>query len=191
MLVVFLVFFFFQAEDGIRDIGVTGVQTCALPIQGIFYFFFFSSQVDERCATGKLRDSFSRACLDPDVANSECSKECQSLDPPRSGWFNQELGQCICDQTTFECNITCQQNKPKVIVQRNRKTGILQYSSSVDPTAIDIQNEMGVNDFDNEKHPTEVKLVQLLCPLTPKGFTCSADSYAQNEVLQLLKPEYY
>src|SRR3712207_1239072 len=27
-------FFFFQAEDGIRDIGVTGVQTCALPILG-------------------------------------------------------------------------------------------------------------------------------------------------------------
>src|SRR3712207_8601787 len=27
-----LYFFFFQAEDGIRDIGVTGVQTCALPI---------------------------------------------------------------------------------------------------------------------------------------------------------------
>src|SRR3712207_8942313 len=25
-------FLFFQAEDGIRDIGVTGVQTCALPI---------------------------------------------------------------------------------------------------------------------------------------------------------------
>src|SRR3712207_7825734 len=25
-------YFFFQAEDGIRDIGVTGVQTCALPI---------------------------------------------------------------------------------------------------------------------------------------------------------------
>src|SRR3712207_8750411 len=27
-----LYIFFFQAEDGIRDIGVTGVQTCALPI---------------------------------------------------------------------------------------------------------------------------------------------------------------
>src|SRR5690606_40312830 len=25
-------FFFFQAEDGIRDFHVTGVQTCALPI---------------------------------------------------------------------------------------------------------------------------------------------------------------
>src|SRR5688572_31896142 len=27
-------FFFFQAEDGIRDLTVTGVQTCALPILG-------------------------------------------------------------------------------------------------------------------------------------------------------------
>src|SRR5258707_8388153 len=33
--------FFFQAEDGIRDIGVTGVQTCALPIS--------------TAATGRLR----------------------------------------------------------------------------------------------------------------------------------------
>src|SRR5579859_5756044 len=30
-MVVFF-FFFFQAEDGIRDLTVTGVQTCALPI---------------------------------------------------------------------------------------------------------------------------------------------------------------
>src|SRR2546422_9648886 len=29
-----MVFFFFQAEDGIRDVAVTGVQTCALPIFG-------------------------------------------------------------------------------------------------------------------------------------------------------------
>src|SRR2546430_9923171 len=27
-----VLFFFFQAEDGIRDLTVTGVQTCALPI---------------------------------------------------------------------------------------------------------------------------------------------------------------
>src|SRR2546427_3276843 len=36
-------FFFFQAEDGIRDLTVTGVQTCALPIylgvrRGMFNF---------------------------------------------------------------------------------------------------------------------------------------------------------
>src|SRR5699024_11577884 len=34
-----IIFFFFQAEDGIRDRNVTGVQTCALPIylSGIYH----------------------------------------------------------------------------------------------------------------------------------------------------------
>src|SRR2546427_6163867 len=32
---VSMFFFFFQAEDGIRDLTVTGVQTCALPISTI------------------------------------------------------------------------------------------------------------------------------------------------------------
>ena len=32
MLLFFFFRFFFQAEDGIRDYDVTGVQTCALPI---------------------------------------------------------------------------------------------------------------------------------------------------------------
>ena len=32
--VLCIVCFFFQAEDGIRDWSVTGVQTCALPISG-------------------------------------------------------------------------------------------------------------------------------------------------------------
>src|SRR5205809_7008659 len=32
MRVLMLAFFFFQAEDGIRAVAVTGVQTCALPI---------------------------------------------------------------------------------------------------------------------------------------------------------------
>src|SRR5258707_8704624 len=36
MIIPFFLFFF-QAEDGIRDIGVTGVQTCALPISGLVY----------------------------------------------------------------------------------------------------------------------------------------------------------
>ena len=31
-------FFFFQAEDGIQDYDVTGVQTCALPIFSINCF---------------------------------------------------------------------------------------------------------------------------------------------------------
>src|SRR3989442_3066692 len=32
MILLVVYFFFFQAEDGIRDADVTGVQTCALPI---------------------------------------------------------------------------------------------------------------------------------------------------------------
>src|SRR3712207_7531403 len=41
-----LVFFFFQAEDGIRDIGVTGVQTCALPISLADAELFFRDRND-------------------------------------------------------------------------------------------------------------------------------------------------
>src|SRR5256885_8675924 len=35
-------FFFFQAEDGIRDYKVTGVQTCALPILDLGYIAFYA-----------------------------------------------------------------------------------------------------------------------------------------------------
>src|SRR5207249_10137612 len=34
---IFIFFFFFQAEDGIRYRNVTGVQTCALPISSIIF----------------------------------------------------------------------------------------------------------------------------------------------------------
>src|SRR5690606_27387188 len=42
LIVVYVSFFFFQAEDGIRDFHVTGVQTCALPICTLYntYSFF-------------------------------------------------------------------------------------------------------------------------------------------------------
>src|SRR3712207_7087242 len=40
--------FFFQAEDGIRDIGVTGVQTCALPISGCVLANRLSESPDSR-----------------------------------------------------------------------------------------------------------------------------------------------
>src|SRR5690606_41160829 len=42
MVVVFV--FFFQAEDGIRDFHVTGVQTCALPI--------FGTAIPQYCTAG-------------------------------------------------------------------------------------------------------------------------------------------
>src|SRR5258708_28305295 len=36
---IVIVFFFFQAEDGIRDDLVTGVQTCALPISRVNFVY--------------------------------------------------------------------------------------------------------------------------------------------------------
>src|SRR5690606_15228862 len=44
-------FFFFQAEDGIRDFHVTGVQTCALPI-------FEVKTVDPRNFTAWIQGKF-------------------------------------------------------------------------------------------------------------------------------------
>src|SRR5204863_2603610 len=48
-------FFFFQAEDGIRDLYVTGVQTCALPI--------FMRLRRERVRTGGV-DHFAQFAVD-------------------------------------------------------------------------------------------------------------------------------
>src|SRR5256884_3139398 len=47
-------FFFFQAEDGIRDVAVTGVQTCALPISR------GASCGDRICARGSRKLQFIR-----------------------------------------------------------------------------------------------------------------------------------
>src|SRR5438552_18823253 len=47
-----VIFFFFQAEDGIRDDLVTGVQTCALPITSTGIPEMLASNLSE---TGELR----------------------------------------------------------------------------------------------------------------------------------------
>src|SRR3712207_8627998 len=59
-----VVFFFFQAEDGIRDIGVTGVQTCALPIFPDLPEYEPDEVVfgDENTSFYKVLDAYSR-CL--------------------------------------------------------------------------------------------------------------------------------
>ena len=44
----FVIIFFFQAEDGIRDTSVTGVQTCALPISQELVIRLIISSIDLR-----------------------------------------------------------------------------------------------------------------------------------------------
>src|SRR5437763_16877772 len=41
-MLIYRFIFFFQAEDGIRDTSVTGVQTCALPISSVCFPIFAS-----------------------------------------------------------------------------------------------------------------------------------------------------
>src|SRR5256884_1464765 len=53
MSVTMYFFFFFQAEDGIRDVAVTGVQTCALPIYKIVRRYL--NQVLQRVDEGTLK----------------------------------------------------------------------------------------------------------------------------------------
>src|SRR3989475_10928564 len=52
-----LSFFFFQAEDGIRDLTVTGVQTCALPIARVMTL---TSTYDHRVIQGAESGMFLR-----------------------------------------------------------------------------------------------------------------------------------
>src|SRR2546427_3819861 len=49
------VFFFFQAEDGIRDLTVTGVQTCALPISVLDDLFILPGHEQKsRCSVEEI-----------------------------------------------------------------------------------------------------------------------------------------
>src|SRR5437773_4868847 len=62
---VFTSVFFFQAEDGIRDRDVTGVQTCALPI-----FSLKSSTANDESPPRSKKLSSTRT-------PGNCSKRCQ------------------------------------------------------------------------------------------------------------------
>src|SRR5256885_6968442 len=70
------VFFFFQAEDGIRDYKVTGVQTCALPI-----FVPTVSHSDTRLGfTGQYPENNREAwgATSPRSEERRVGKECRS-----------------------------------------------------------------------------------------------------------------
>src|SRR5687767_15571508 len=57
-LTVLYLFFFFQAEDGIRDKLVTGVQTCALPIWSAGLRFVDPAHPYERSRSCIIREPF-------------------------------------------------------------------------------------------------------------------------------------
>src|SRR3712207_7908387 len=73
----FVCFFFFQAEDGIRDIGVTGVQTCALPILDREVLLVFLERGVRVAKSVRLYEGvhrMERALANPDTVDSLVNK---------------------------------------------------------------------------------------------------------------------
>src|SRR2546429_1484226 len=89
-------FFFFQAEDGIRDVAVTGVQTCALPISAapvLRHSWRTHDQADHSSEQAyhpslhffslffRLNECYDQACMPTYSSRSEerrVGKECRS-----------------------------------------------------------------------------------------------------------------
>src|SRR5207249_7671634 len=93
-------FFFFRAEDGIRDRNVTGVQTCALPISWVNVFPYMvvarkeiAKIQDLKGKTGQVGATFGSA---PDVAlrfglsklGLDPEKDVKLVQMPRPDWAN-------------------------------------------------------------------------------------------------------
>src|SRR5690606_41079557 len=76
-LSLFYCFFFFQAEDGIRDFHVTGVQTCALPIS----------------AVGVAPSSTAWTSATPTAAPTSCAVRAPI---PCASWWNTQIGRASC-----------------------------------------------------------------------------------------------
>src|SRR2546430_3624733 len=83
-----IVFFFFQAEDGIRDLTVTGVQTCALPISVLAELFLISTSTAlTGLDKGPSRLPPSPPCPTSEAACSCCGRNSRSSNqggPPRA-----------------------------------------------------------------------------------------------------------
>src|SRR2546421_1710385 len=82
--------FFFQAEDGIRDLIVTGVQTCALPIwvhRCTTWLCEVANQVVHRCT--RLRETVPRERCSTLGVVFECERD------PRRG-IGEEIGRASC-----------------------------------------------------------------------------------------------
>src|SRR5436305_4224204 len=79
-------FFFFQAEDGIRDADVTGVQTCALPISATSHkaIVTFLEEVDA-CADEEHFDFRGWKKAADEDANNYDSDRISSADKPPKG----------------------------------------------------------------------------------------------------------
>src|SRR2546430_8934145 len=85
-ILVFLhFFFFFQAEDGIRDLTVTGVQTCALPICAAMTALKRSSKSPrKRVPASSAPVSSAKISASCNAPGAPCTSSCRSRAARRS-----------------------------------------------------------------------------------------------------------
>src|SRR5437764_14610956 len=103
MAVSMCVCFFFQAEDGIRDTSVTGVQTCALPIliREHYVRLIASCQCAQQSAAHNVRESPGRQWRAPHQALDRWRGACQI---GRASW--RERG-CMSQRMASDKKQTC------------------------------------------------------------------------------------
>src|SRR5207248_7824825 len=89
---IYFIFFFFQAEDGIRDRTVTGVQTCALPIcvQGCYIGTNATGTAASANGTGGIRINASGITIGGTSAGSRNVISGNALTP------NVQIGRASC-----------------------------------------------------------------------------------------------
>src|SRR2546422_2903077 len=86
--------FFFQAEDGIRDVAVTGVQTCALPISSAYFFALRSS-----CASLRGLPSLALLVCLPSAQTAAAGASpaaAMRAAPASSAGMDSEIGRASC-----------------------------------------------------------------------------------------------
>src|SRR2546430_17301323 len=77
-MIILVLFFFFQAEDGIRDLTVTGVQTCALPI-----FIMNYANADMVGHSGKLEAAIKAV----EAVDAGLARIYQTMKPRGGAWI--------------------------------------------------------------------------------------------------------
>src|SRR3712207_381131 len=107
MCVYFFFFFFFQAEDGIRDIGVTGVQTCALPISVISIAVEPKSQAD----IAKMDNGLAKLAEEDPTFTVRTDEQSGQTIISGMGELHLDI---IIDRLKREFKVECNQGKPQV-----------------------------------------------------------------------------
>src|SRR5260370_3593424 len=105
-------FFFFQAEDGIRDSSVTGVQTCALPISARSKFISrnrseaLANQMRRMINLMALAAIFAVFAVPALAQTKECNDEFKST-TYQKWWDNRKEHQDVAYQAAKEYLATC------------------------------------------------------------------------------------